>query len=322
MHEAPPPTGAEDSVSPPWGPNEGDMTAQCDGKTPVPISVPGETSAPAAEPDRGRSPQLLKRTFAVLSVFAGDKTEWTMTEISAACDLPVPTAHRIVVALARHRFLVRDPDSKRFRLGPAAIALGRAALAANDLPTIAANLLPRLTAETQETSLLTVPMAGHDGAVCLLRVESPHPLRLSVEPGHRLPLHAGASQKVILAYLPEADRDRIVNGELEHLCRNTLETRQSVMDEIATIRERGWAYSLEETNLGVWGVAIALLDAAGYAVAAVGVAGPQVRLTRGIVKTSLAATQAVVLEMAGSLSLTSSCTSPTLPSRLALGRFH
>jgi DNA-binding IclR family transcriptional regulator len=241
-----------------------------------------------------------------------------MTEIGAACRLPVPTAHRIVVALAAHGFLVRDDDSKRFRLGPAAIALGRAALSANDLPSVAAQLLPRLTAVTGETSLLTVPIAGRDGAVCLLRFESPHPLRLSVEPGRQLPLHAGASQKVILAYLPEADRDRVVNGELEQFCRNTLDSPQSLMDEIATIRERGWAYSLEETNLGVWGVAIALLDSAGCAVAAIGIAGPQARLTRAIVKSSLAATRAVALEMASALGLTSSCTSSTLPPGLVV----
>jgi DNA-binding IclR family transcriptional regulator len=266
----------------------------------------------------GSSPQLLERTFAVLALFAGDKTEWTTTEIGAECGLPVPTAHRIVVALATHGFLVRDPDSKRFRLGPAAIALGRAALSANDLPTVASSLLPRLTAVTEETSLLTVPIADNDGVVCLLRFESPHPLRLSVEPGHRLPLHAGANQKAILAFMPEDDRERVAHGKLEQFCRNTLDTPKAVLDEIAVIRKRGWAYSLEETNPGVWGIAIALLDGSGHAVAAIGVAGPQVRLTRDSVKTSLQATQDVALDMASSLGLTSSCTSPIVPSRLAL----
>jgi DNA-binding IclR family transcriptional regulator len=278
----------------------------------------GASAARTKTNDGGASPQLLERTFAVLALFAGDKTEWTTTEIGAECGLPVPTAHRIVVALATHGFLVRDPSSKRFRLGPSAISLGRAALSANDLPTVAAQLLPRLTVETQETSLLTVPIADHEGAVCLLRFESPHPLRLSVEPGRRLPLHAGASQKAILAYLPEADRERVAHGKLEQFCRNTLGTPQTVMDEIAVIRKRGWAYSLEETNAGVWGVAIALLDGAGYAVAAVGVAGPQVRLTRTTVKNSLEATQDVAVEMATSLGLTSSCTSLAVPARLAL----
>lgn len=256
--------------------------------------------------DSTGSPQLLERTFTVLRLFASDQSEWTTTEISQECGLPVPTVHRIVVSLSAHEFLVRDPASKRFRLGPAAIALGRAALSANDLPTVASALLPRLSAQTEETSLLTVPTVGNDGSVCLVRFESPHPLRLSVEPGRHLPLHAGASQKAILAYLPEEDRQRVIEGPLEKFCRRTLDSAEALEEEIATIRSRGWAYSLEETNPGVWGVAIALLNSADYAVAAVGVAGPQVRLSREAVRRSLEATQAVAEELAGSLGMTSS----------------
>jgi IclR family acetate operon transcriptional repressor len=264
------------------------------------------------------SPQLLERTFSVLALFAGEKTQWTTTEIGQQVGLPVPTAHRIVVALSTHGYLVRDPSSKRFRLGPAAIALGRAATTANDLPTVASAFLPKLMLATEETSLLTVPTVGNDSSVCLLRFESPHPLRLSVEPGRNLPLHAGASQKAILAYLPEVDRQRIAHGPLEQFCSSTLVTPDALLSEIESIRTRGWAYSIEETNPGVWGVAIALLNSSGFAVAAVGVAGPQVRLSRDVVKSSVEATRQVVEEMATALGLTSSCTSTAVPARLAL----
>jgi DNA-binding IclR family transcriptional regulator len=252
------------------------------------------------------SPQLLERTFAVLSLFAPERPEWTTTELSNVSGLPVPTAHRIVVALHRHNFLARDASTKRFRLGPAAIALGRAALSSTDLPTVAGRLLPGLTADTEETSLLTVLADHNDASVCLLRVESPHPLRLSVEPGRALPLHAGASQKVLLAYLPEPDRERVVQGPLEKLCGRTIDTPDALRAEIERIRERGWAQSFEETNSGVWGVAVALLDATGHAVAAVGVAGPQVRASRAIVERGIRSTAAVAAEIASALGLRSS----------------
>jgi IclR family acetate operon transcriptional repressor len=269
--------------------------------------------------DGAGSPQLLERTFAVLALFAGERSQWTTTEISQQCGLPVPTVHRIVVALSAHGFLVRDLASKRFRLGPAAIALGRAALSANDLPTVAASLLPRLTAETEETSLLTVPTVRNDGSVCLVRVESPHPLRLSVEPGRHLPLHAGANQKAILAFTPQEDQDRVIDGPLEQFCRMTLVQPAALRAEIETIRTRGWAYSLEETNPGVWGVAIALLDGNSHAVAAIGIAGPQIRLSRDTVRTALKVTQAIADEFAASLGLTSSCQGDiVVPARLAM----
>ena len=242
----------------------------------------------------------------MLSLFATDRPEWTTTELSGASGLPVPTTHRIVVALQRHGLLVRDPATKRFRLGPAAIALGRAALASTDLPTVAGRLLPGLTRSTEETSLLTVLSDGQDTSVCLLRVESPHPLRLSVQPGRALALHAGASQKSLLAYMPQADRERVASGRLEKFCVNTLDTRQGLLAEIEQIRRRGWSHSFEETNAGVWGVAVALLNASGNSVAAVGIAGPQVRASRQRVERGVRATAEVAAEIAAALGLTSS----------------
>lgn len=279
------------------------------------------TSAAAVKTagDGTNSPQLLERTFSVLALFASERAQWTTTEISQECGLPVPTVHRIVVALSNHGFLVRDLSNKRFRLGPTAIALGRAALSANDLQSVAAGLLPTLTANTEETSLLTVPTATKDGSVCLVRMESPHPLRLSVEPGRFLPLHAGANQKVILAFLPPEAQERVLAEPLEAYCKNTLVEPADLRKEIAVIKKRGWAYSREETNPGVWGVAIALLDASGEAVGAVGIAGPQVRLSRQAVRASLDAIQQTALELASTLGLASSCTGDiSIPARLAV----
>jgi IclR family transcriptional regulator, acetate operon repressor len=283
------------------GSRESDVASQAapDGAGLLPRVV-GEQAVSGLARD---SPQLLERTFSLLSLFAPDRPEWTTTELSSVSGLPVPTAHRIVVALQRHNFLVRDPVTKCFRLGPAAIALGRAALSATDLPTVAAKLLPRLTADTEETSLLTVLSDGGDSAICLSRVESPHPLRLSVQPGRTLPLHAGASQKALLAFLPAVGRERIVSGPLEKFCARTLDTRAALLAEIDAIRSRGWAHSFEETNAGVWGVAVALLDASGHAVAAVGIAGPQVRASREGVQRCLRATVDAAGQMAAALGL-------------------
>jgi DNA-binding IclR family transcriptional regulator len=274
---------------------------------PIPRQLGTQTEAVQAKDGQASAaPQLLERTFAMLSLFAVDHPEWTTTQLSMVSGLPVPTTHRIVVALHRHGFLVRDPVTKRFRLGPAAIALGRAALSSADLPTVAGKLLPRLTETTEETSLLTVPSDTEDKSICLLRVESPHPLRLSVQPGRALPLHAGASQKSLLAYLPDAARDRIASGPLQKFCLNTLDTREALLAEISRIRSRGWSHSFEETDLGVWGVAVALLDASGHSVAAVGIAGPQVRATRGALERDVRATAEVAAEMAAALGLKSS----------------
>jgi hypothetical protein len=71
--------------------------------------------------------QVLDRTFAVLDLFTVERPEWTTTEVARATGLPIPTAHRILVTLRRHRFVARDEATKRFHLGPAALELGERA---------------------------------------------------------------------------------------------------------------------------------------------------------------------------------------------------
>ncbi len=191
----------------------------------------------------------------------------------------MPTAHRILAALTGRRYLARDERTRRFRLGPAALELGGRARAVLDLRQAALPVLRRLARETDETALLTVPNSERDRSVCLERVESAQPLRLSVEPGRRLPLHAGASQKALLAFLAEEETERVAAGSLERLCGATITDADALRANLAEVRERGWAISFEETNVGVWGVAVPLLDEDGTAVAAVGLAGPSARLS-------------------------------------------
>jgi DNA-binding IclR family transcriptional regulator len=183
-----------------------------------------------------------------------------------------------LTALTVRRYLARDERTRRFRLGPAALDLGERARAVLDLRQVALPVLRRLARETDETALLTLPTSDCERSVCLERVESSQPLRLSVEPGRQLPLHAGASQKALLAFLAEEEIDRIASGSLDRLCRATITGGDALRADLAEVRARGWAISFEETNVGVWGVAVPLLDGSGTAVAAVGLAGPSARL--------------------------------------------
>jgi DNA-binding IclR family transcriptional regulator len=253
--------------------------------------------------DGATSLQGLDRAFAVLDLFGADRPEWGTSEVARAAGLPVPTAHRILTALVRRRYLSRDERTRRFRLGPAALDLGERARAMFDLRQVALPVLRRLSRETDETALLTVPSAERDGSVCLERVESSQPLRLSVEPGRRLPLHAGASQKALLAFLGDEEIERVLRGPLERLNRATITKPTALRANLREIRERGWAFSVEETNVGVWGVAVPLLAEHRLAAAALGLAGPSVRLSPEEVGAHLAQLRKGAVEMAAPLAL-------------------
>lgn len=247
--------------------------------------------------------QVLERTFAILDLFTAERPEWTTTEVARAAALPVPTAHRILTVLRRRSFVVRDEDTKRFRLGPGALDLGERARAALDLRLLAHPVLERLARETGETALLTVPNESRDRSVCLDRVESPHPLRLAVLPGRQLPLHAGAMQKALLAFLPEEDRARVLEGPLDKLCRGTLTDPRKLRADLEEIRRRGFAVSVEETNVGAWGVAVPILAEDGRLVASIGLAGPSARMSQGLLRRYVVSLRTGAEEIARALGL-------------------
>jgi DNA-binding IclR family transcriptional regulator len=222
--------------------------------------------------------QVLERTFGILEVFTESQPEWSTTGIAHQLDLPVPTVHRILAALKRLGYVSQHEQTRRFRLGLAALSLGERARGLADLRPVAVGPLRQLSDATGETALLTVLSPARDRSVCLERVETSQPLRLSVQPGRQLPLHAGASQKALLAFMPAGEIDALAAQPLERLCTATITSRSALHRELTAIRARGWSSSYEETDIGVWGVAIPVLSADDV-ICAVGIAGPSPRLT-------------------------------------------
>lgn len=234
-----------------------------------------------------------------------------MTEAAEALDLPVPTVHRLLAALQRHGFVAREDVSKRYRLGVAAFELGRRAKTSTDLQAASLKVLESMAAASGETVLLTAIGPDRRTSVCLERVESRNPLRLSVVPGLRVPLHAGASQKALLAYMSDDDLHAFVEGGLPTLCDATITDPVALKKELEEIRRRGWATSYQETNLGLWGIAITLLDSDSRAVAAVGLAGPRARLPKSRIPEVLHVLDEGARAIAATRALTTSTQSPT-----------
>ena len=266
-------------------------------------AVRADTSKSAAPVGNGARPafQILDRTFAILDLFDEERPDWTATEIARTLDLPVPTTHRILMALKQRGYVSQHEETKRFRLGVGALHLGDRAHAAVDLRSLSLPVLKRLSRDTGETALLTVVAPGGSRGVCLERVETAQPLRLSVQPGRRVPLHAGASQKALLAFLPEDAVERVLSQPLERLCERTIVDPSELRAELARIRKRGWARSAEETNLGVSGIAIPVLSERGSVVCAIGIAGPSARLDDVRIASEFSDVRAAAEEIASAL---------------------
>jgi len=223
--------------------------------------------------------RTVNRICEILNCFSREQPVLSLTAISQRLGLPKSTVHRLLGALLSQGLLARSADGSSYRLGYQLMYWGMLAQASLNLRAEALPILSELCQASGETAILSV-RDGNDG-ICVEMVESSQPVRLEMRVGRRLPLYAGASGKVLLAFLPEPEIRRIVSQiELTPLRPNTITQADALFRELAAIRQRGYATSFEETDSGAMGVAAPVYDGAGKPVAGLGIAAPLARIPR------------------------------------------
>jgi len=183
------------------------------------------------------------------------------------------TAHRLLSALRRRDFVLQDRPNGAYRPGPALNAVGLAAISRIDIRRVARPVLEDLQGQTQETASLAV-LEGT--AVRFVDcVESPRSVRVGNRTGIVRPAHASAVGKAILAELTDGELlRRYPDEQLPPGGPAALTTRATLFDELEQVRAEGYALNWEESVDGVSALAVALRDATGQAVAALGIAAP------------------------------------------------
>ena len=174
------------------------------------------------------------------------------------------TAFRIVNTLERRQYLTRNEDSKQYRLGPKALALGYSSHWTENIVTLAKPYLRRLQQEFNETASIYV--AEGDSRICLDHVESTHSLRRVIPLGESLPVYKGAAGKVLVAWANKDEQKRISekHGGLSE-------------SELSMIRHNGYAVTQDESEHGLFALAVPVFNFEEQVVASLTVAGPSMR---------------------------------------------
>jgi DNA-binding IclR family transcriptional regulator len=187
------------------------------------------------------------------------------------------TAHRLLVMLQHYGFVEQNPETRMYETGHVLAEIGLSALRAVDIRAAARPALERLVAEINETAHLAV-LRG-TSVLFLDVVESSKSLRAGARVGESLAAHATASGRVLLAALPDDMLHALYPHEkLEQVTPRTIATRRALFEELAAIREQGYALNEGESESDVIAVAAAVRDRGGVPRAAVTVAAPASRL--------------------------------------------
>jgi IclR family KDG regulon transcriptional repressor len=224
--------------------------------------------------------QSLAHGIEILLLYDSSTPFLTVSEISKRLGYSQSKTYRLIRTFVKYGLIREDNGTARYSLGLNALRLGLLAQQQFNISVIARPLMKELSLLTKETVLLTA-VNGTKGIV-LERVESEEPIRYSLfQPGASLPLHCGASSKILMAYLREGDWDRIIATEgLKGLKRYTPNTITQVKARLREIRRRGYTFSDQEVDKDVRAVAAPILNGLGEVVAGLSIAGPAYRINR------------------------------------------
>ena len=237
----------------------------------------GGAVAPGADDAAVRS---VDRAAALLVCLADADGSASVTDLSHSLDLHKSTVSRLLSTLERRGLVDQDRESGHFRLGVGIIRLAQSAERTLDLRAIALPEMEALAKATHETVSLEV-FDGVAAAVAICQIDGPNLTPMPDITGRPVAMHAIASGKVLLASLPERTVLSIARRGLVRYTSRTLTDPRALLEELATIRRRGFAVAIGEWDERLTAAAVPICDARGSVIATVVVWGAAARVTPG-----------------------------------------
>lgn len=232
--------------------------------------------------------QTLDRALAILEVLAQAGKPLTLSEIAGKVGLDRSTVYRFLGAMEL-RNMVQQDDSNRYKLGLKLVEIGYVALEEMDLRLVARPILQELVHNCNETANLSV-LVGTE-VMYIDQVESSNMIKMFARIGSRAPAYATGAGKALLAFLPPAELDAILEKINFHQYTNrTITGPELLRSSLSQIRLQGYALDFGELEEGVNCVAVPVFDWRGYPAAAISMSGPSSRVTEEFIGGQLART--------------------------------
>lgn len=218
----------------------------------------------------------LDRGMVILGALAeGDGA--SLTELADRADQSTATTYRALTTLQAHEIVEFEEHTQLWYIGAGAFRIGSVFLNRTNILQRSRPVMQNLMRLTGETANLGIER--DDWVLFISQVESRHTIRAFFAPGTRNPMHASGIGKALMAHFPEDRVQKIISEQgLEKFTANTVTQPEILMQELATIRRKGFAVDNEERTEGMRCIAAAVFDAYGEPVAGISVSGPTFRI--------------------------------------------
>jgi DNA-binding IclR family transcriptional regulator len=209
---------------------------------------------------RAASVKSARRTLEILECLGTSSEKQSVATLSRELAIPKSSLHGILRTMTTCGWLETDATGTLYGLGLRALLTGATYVERDDIVSLTHRTLDSLSDLTGET----VHLGRLDGSnvIYLAKRESVHALRLYSAVGRRLPAHATALGKSLLAQLPDGEVDRRLTWPLKSLTSRTIVEPSALHHELDLIRERGFATDHGENADGIRCMAVALRPAA------------------------------------------------------------
>ena len=223
--------------------------------------------------ERGKSEysQSVSNALRLLGCFV-EREERGISELSRELGLSKSAVARIVASLECGKFLLKNAETGKYRLGVGFLLYGSLVRERSELSRVLAPALSQLAEEFQATAHLAV-LIGKELTI-VNKVSAGSFVYMSSRVGGTLPMHASATGKCILAWLPAEQRAELLEEcDFKRYTDSTITDKAALESELSVTRVRGYALDDGETHDGLYCIGCPVLDAAGDILAAVSVSG-------------------------------------------------
>ena len=244
----------------------------------------------------------LDRALQIIETLSSSPHGLNRNEIAAVTGCSPTMVYRIMMTFVDAGWVYRDDATGIYRLSRRLLDL---AVAGTDECSLTAAAWPEMCALRDETNItVQLGMLTGDGSGILLETaESRHPIRFVAEKGVRVTdLHAGAGWKSILAFLPDEERMRRLDGlSYRRITSTTITSRAALEDVLAKVRTCGYAVDDSEIVEGLHCVAAPIFDRTGYPVGTLTLSAPAEQLPRTDFKRRAASVMAAAASVSAKL---------------------
>ncbi len=233
---------------------------------------------PQASVDTGSTViQSVDRALAILELIAAAGGVETLNNISSISGLNISTCHHLISTLSRRKYVVRAAGRGAYALGPQIQMLASAFNADADLLRRAEPWIEKINEVTGETVHLAT-LQGDD-LVTLVKRDARHAVRVdSGMLGKSDASHATATGKAILAWLDEAEVNRILQAKgMKAYTPKTITNPIMLFEELRSIRKVGYSMDREEFQPHVVCVGAAIVGNDGVVLGSISASTPIMR---------------------------------------------